>query len=191
MLFSTCRKHMRRLLISACSSLSHRRRELPMVEAGWFCRLDTHKQILFWQEVNSLMRASTTSRSKSRQLRVGWCSLNCITIEQESQGYIKALRVFMTWSPRRCGIMVAKWWTTKCFFSQLRRSVLKKKTKIVEQQLYQGKRLETNQARSSPAARLHRETGWPWLNGKLDTTASNRCLREHVKGIILVRWKRK
>lgn len=61
------------------------------------------------------------------------------------------------------------------------------KTKIVELQLYHSKRLETNQARSLPAARLHCETGWPWLNGKLDTTASNRCLREHVKGIILVR----
>lgn len=76
-------------------------------------------------------------------------------------------------------------------FSQLRRFVLKKKTKIVEQQLYHSKKLETNQACSLPAARLHRETGWPWLNGKLDTAASNRCLREHSKEIILVLWKRK
>lgn len=109
MLFSTCRKHMRRLLISACSSLSHRRRELPRVEAGWFCRLDTHKQTLSLQEANSLMRASTTLRSESRQLRVGWCSVNCIIFKQERKGYIKALRVSMAWSPRRCGITVAKW----------------------------------------------------------------------------------
>lgn len=37
MLLSTCKKHMRRLLISAWSNLSHRRRVLPRAEADWFC----------------------------------------------------------------------------------------------------------------------------------------------------------
>lgn len=75
----------------------------------------------------------------------------------------------------------------KYFFFLTETDHFEEKTKIVKQQLYHSKRLETNC--SLPAARLRRETGWPWLNGKLDTTASNRCLREYVKGIILVRWK--
>ena len=45
MLFSTCKKHMRRLLISAWSSLSHRRRVLPRAEAGWLCWTNTDKCI--------------------------------------------------------------------------------------------------------------------------------------------------
>lgn len=44
MLLSTCKKHMRRLLISAWSSLSHRSRVLPRVEASWFWGTEEESQ---------------------------------------------------------------------------------------------------------------------------------------------------
>ena len=44
MLLSTCKKHMRRLLISAWSSLSHRSRGLPRVEGAWFWGTDKDGQ---------------------------------------------------------------------------------------------------------------------------------------------------
>lgn len=182
MLFSTCKKHMRRLLISACSSLSHRRMELPRGEAAWFCRThtDTHRHT----KTHALLQQEVHFPLKSRQQVSVDALLTAFDLNEKVKHLQRHLQSLMP-AAGRCGITVAavdpcktlngRWEKKTQFFPRLGRTVL---------QRHQGSR-----PTALPAARFHREAGAPWLNGKGDVTAWNRHLKT-LKGQFLKKNKK-